>query len=289
MRLKKYYRLTRELIGDLKNHSVLKSDQEMNAFGCKVIGQGYMINSYRQVPQKEFLSTISEEIDFIKKQKNLEKVNVIDAGANLGFYSLAYAKSQDDVNVLSFEPFPTAFQHLKKNVEANKLPNVRAVNFGLFSETKTLKIGRPSSLKFYNFAERIFKFFDGKTTGCMSVYTEGDSGIEAKFIKGDELEKHIALDAVDIFKIDVEGAEYAVLEGSTELIKKNRPLLKIEFNTLACKVSEKSPQDIADLLKELGYTKYTYENAEDRFDNWKDINSFESKENDSSDILFYYD
>ena len=63
---------------------------------------------------------------------------VVDVGANIGYYTVLLAdKVGKTGKVYAFEPDIISFEILKKNIEANNLKNVVAVNAGVGSKNET--------------------------------------------------------------------------------------------------------------------------------------------------------
>ncbi|MGD0452043.1 MAG: FkbM family methyltransferase [Solirubrobacteraceae bacterium] len=60
-----------------------------------------------------------------------------------------------------------------------------------------------------------------------------------------------------VIKIDVEGAELAVLEGGRSLLTRARPLVIFEHVAAAAALYEAAPEALWDLLTELGYTIFS--------------------------------
>jgi FkbM family methyltransferase len=285
MSIMRYAKLLLEFVVQIKNYSLLKKDMEMSAFDLKLTGQGHMIQAYSSMNHQEFLTSLKREVDFIKSYNNREYVEIIDAGANLGFYSVVYAMN-DHTKVTSFEPFPETYKHLENNIKRNHITNITTLKLGLFSSNLEMPIGSPLAFNFYGFLQQILKFTDWDQTGCKSVYTTGKNTAMAKFIRGDvcrylTLKKHI-----DFIKIDVEGAELEVLKGLENLIKKHQPLLKIEFNLAAFSSANITCKDIWDYLIELGYTKYTIPSRINKLSDWLSIENMPVFKG-AKDILFY--
>ena len=64
------------------------------------------------------------ETDLVKKEIHKGDV-VIDIGANIGYYTIMFAKLVGDSGkVIAFEPDPTNYELLKKNIEINGFTNV---------------------------------------------------------------------------------------------------------------------------------------------------------------------
>jgi len=59
----------------------------------------------------------------------LGPANIIDIGANVGATAIFFANAYPSANIFSFEPSPSNFAYLQKNVEG--IPNIKASNVGL--------------------------------------------------------------------------------------------------------------------------------------------------------------
>ena len=94
------------------------------------------------------------ETEFVKKE--VKKGNVVlDIGANIGYYTLIFAKLVgENGKVFAFEPDPTNFALLKKNVEMNGYKNVVLVQRAVSNKTGKLKLylceDNPGDHRIYN-------------------------------------------------------------------------------------------------------------------------------------------
>jgi tRNA G37 N-methylase Trm5 len=80
------------------------------------------------------------ETDLIKKEIDRGDV-VLDLGANIGYYTLLFAKKVgDEGRVYAFEPDPTNFSLLKKNVEINGYRNVVLIQKAVSNKNGKLKL-----------------------------------------------------------------------------------------------------------------------------------------------------
>ena len=109
-----------------------------------------MIQGYSAMDTKKFYDLLKNEADFIKNYKKRTHIEIIDAGANMGFYSRIYAMI-DNTTVTSFEPFPETYKHLESNIKRNNITNIIPLNFGLFSKNVEMPIGVPNAFNFYGF------------------------------------------------------------------------------------------------------------------------------------------
>lgn len=132
---------------------------------------------------------------------------VIDIGSYIGTHTLPMSRYSK--RVYAFEAHPDIFNCLKSNVEVNSINNV-ILNNCLLSDNK-------KQLSFYK--------------RC-----DGTSRVSNKTVKGqclnlqsDTLDNIINLDEkIKLIKIDVEGHEFSVLEGSKNIINKHKPFIFIE-------------------------------------------------------------
>jgi len=282
--IRKYLELCVELLEQIKNKSILRNELKTRAFGHEFIGQGYMIASYSSLNHDVFYSSLRKEVDFVRGYKNSKNINIIDAGANIGFYSIVYSML-DNTCVTSFEPFPGTYKQLKKNVENNNIKNIVPLQLGLYSKKANMKIGKPYAFEFYSYFNKFFKFTDKEQIGCYSVYTSDKNALVAEFIKGDECKDIQVKDHIDLIKIDVEGSELEVLKGLNTTIRKHHPVLKIEFNQHAFLAAGISSEIILDYLDQLDYKRFTICSDDNDFTDWRSMEEFPNLTG-SKDLLF---
>jgi len=131
-----------------------------------------------------------------------------DVGANVGAFTLAIAKACSTADVYSFEPAPTTFERLRRNVEANHAANVHLRRTAMGSQLgRALFQVDPGSP-----ATNRFKTPDAPSHQCLEVDVQT---IDATLHQAED--RHLGL-----LKIDVEGFECDVLVGATDSIRKNR-------------------------------------------------------------------
>ena len=138
-----------------------------------------------------------DEIEFALD--NIKDIDVfIDAGANIGFWSLRIAKEKPNVQVVAVEANPRTAEILKKNVGLNQLTNITVVNKGLAAEKGTLSL---SCGQHGNRGGDSFKF----------NHDEG-STISVDVLRLRDLCNVLYIDKIGFIKMDIEGMEYEVLE-----------------------------------------------------------------------------
>ena len=166
---------------------------------------------------------------------------VLDIGANIGYYTLLFARIVGPLGkVYAFEPEPSTFKLLKKNISVNNYKNVCLVNKAV-SDTE-------SKIPFY---------VSKNNLGGHSIY-KPDKGSSKTFVDAIILDKYFNNDfKVDFIKIDIEGAEVKALKGMKNIIKRS-PELKIltEINPFMLSKSGTGVKELFDYITDLGFTFY---------------------------------
>jgi FkbM family methyltransferase len=143
---------------------------------------------------------------------------VVDVGANIGYYTVLLAdKVGKNGKVYAFEPDKINFEILVKNIEENKLKNVVAINAAVGRKEGKLKLHKSED----NFGDH--KLYKTPLGSAASPLDEGETVNIVKldnFIKG----------PVNLMKIDTQGWEPEVIDGARELIKKNKPVMFLEYS-----------------------------------------------------------
>lgn len=162
----------------------------------------------------------------------------LDVGANVGGISFLMAASAGvNGRVLSFEPSPSTFARLQRNIQLNPQLKGRltALQVGVADKAGELRLVE-----------------DDVVPGNAALYQTG--GIAVPVVTLDKAVADHGFDQISFIKIDVEGMEYEVLLGATETLKRSMPVMYLE--TMAQNEDARgSPQFalIEQLLLPLGY------------------------------------
>ena len=144
-----------------------------------------------------------------------------DVGANMGLYSLWFSRLTStitDSQIYAFEPVPTTVQTLIKNLELNKIKNVRVVR-----EALSDKVGKCDILLTGN-SHTSYLDTTGKNTEA--VRTSVPTTTLDSFFFGKE-----NLEPPDLIKVDIEGAGTLALDKCDKCIAAKRPFFFIESHT----------------------------------------------------------
>lgn len=153
------------------------------------------------------------------------KNTVVDVGGYLGVFSDRIINKYNP-NVFIYEPIKSFYKILKNKYLRNK--NVYVFNYGL-SNT--------------NSAKKIYLLADGS-----SLVKKGEKSTKIKLADVKNIFRN--LKRVDLMSINIEGAEYDVLERliNTGLIKKVK-FLQVQFHSFVPDASDRRQKIIEDILK----------------------------------------
>lgn len=141
---------------------------------------------------------------------------ILDIGANIGCTAILFGDLANSVH--AFEPSPTTYGFLKRNVESNGAGNIHLHNHGLGSVAATTTITFASNNRSGGFVSNQTKASSGHETEEISIRTV------------DEIAAELALENLDFIKIDVEGFEGHVLKGASATLVRHRPVVVLELN-----------------------------------------------------------
>ena len=130
---------------------------------------------------------------------------VLDIGAAVGYYTLLAARLVGPAgSVVAFEPHPENLRYLRSHVRQNRLLQVRVLDLALADNSGTARFG------------------GGSGSGTSRLQEGGEFEVDVRRL--DDLVEEQGL-APQHVKIDVEGAEHAVLRGGEGLIREHRPTI----------------------------------------------------------------
>ena len=171
---------------------------------------------------------------------------VIDIGAHIGRYTITSSKQVGNTGkVVAIEADPDNFELLKRNIALNNLTNVLPLNYAVFSQRTRIKLYEQSASAKYN--------------SIMLTRARTKNYVEVNADTLDSILKLNEVNQVNWIKIDVEGAEFEVLKGSTKTLSNENISLLIEIHNID---DPSHYHNIVDFLKYHDY-ETTFENHYD--------------------------
>jgi FkbM family methyltransferase len=263
MSVKSVYLKISKRIEDFKNHPLTKNNESSALFRYVLFNVIQNINPkprvyqwmnhlkfYAQKGDAGIVANIYYKLfdyeDSMFLIDHLDKDDLfIDVGANVGHYSLL-AAGICGCEVMAFEPVPLTFSKLNKNVQLNDLT----------SKIKTFNIGIGDEDSFLNFTTN--------KDVMNSVAQENDRDVVRIEVR--QLNTILKNRNPVFLKIDVEGFEYFVLKGATDVLANvSLKFIIIELNYSTLKFGHTN-QEIFDFLISFNFMPIRYDVDKKRMD-----------------------
>lgn len=186
--------------------------------------------------------------DFYKIKKNLSdlpsKINVIDIGANEGFFAAIVLSKTKDATVFAFEPLPS---------NVNKIQRLKQINPSMGDKiilhAKAVTGGSSESV-------HLFTQQENSESSIASIYREfnerNNKSIEVPATTLTKIISENKLDEISLLKLDCEGAEYEILYNTDVVVLKKIKRILIEVHPLDDK--QKNEKYLSDFLSRNGFT-----------------------------------
>ncbi len=181
--------------------------------------------------------------DYEKNETNLVKGVIkkgdiaADLGANIGYYTLLFAKLVGkNGKVFAFEPEPKNFELLKKNIETNDYSNhrIHLIKKVIFNKSGKIKL-----------------YLNEQNTGDHKIIPSEKKSIECEMTT---LDNELKNQKISFMKIDIQGAEGGALLGMKNILKNNKNL-KIMMEFSPCRI-EKTGIKIKKIVSLLNKNKF---------------------------------
>lgn len=216
----------------LRPHLYAKTKQNIAGINVEFVAEGPQDISYHEFDSEiPIIEDILSEIDYGD--------TFFDIGANIGLYSCVISQKIGAENVIAFEPSPPAYQKLQKNSEFNG-------NFHHF------QIAISDTDDIIEFSVDI-----GDAQSRRSTINTDSNSIdyeiqEVSSRKLRSMEKKQNIPSPDIIKIDVEGAEFKVLNGMGKLLDSS-DIIYCEIHHQALDGFNTDGEEIIEYLESSGF------------------------------------
>lgn len=165
----------------------------------------------------------SQSVEFVASHAAADRV-MLDIGAHIGIYASAWARNGG--TVIACEMFLDHCDLIRRTVEQNGLRGVSIRNLAVLDHC-----GRASArVNRTSMSHSAMSVVDGyQISGCFVDHVcAGSEMLDVECTTVDAL----ALDRLDLMKVDVEGAELAVLSGARATLERHHPMLVVEIHSI---------------------------------------------------------
>ena len=240
--INRYLRIDKDfLIREQVLNYIIPYEYRDNAYNFRIFGKSIELRNlssdlivYKQVfLDEEYSFAIELYHEYFDANPKL----ILDIGANIGLTSLYfYSKfNNPDLVIIAVEPELQNFIQLKKNTSAYN--SIKVLNNAIWNKAGKLSISN--------------QFRDGRSWSYQVVESEGFQFVQSITLK--EILQHTKVQVIDIFKMDVEGAEKQIILEYDELgqILRNTRIICVEIHD-----SVVSRIDITKKLVDFGFHIY---------------------------------
>ena len=151
---------------------------------------------------------------------------VVDIGAHMGRYTIIAAKRVGTKGkVMAIEANPSNFEMLNRNIKLNQLTNIISLNNAVYSKETKIKLYLPGE----ELGDTIYNTIVSDRAKNEDKFVEVSANTLDYLLQS----KGIEQEQVNWIKIDVEGAEFEVLKGATNILSNSKDIaLLIEIHNL---------------------------------------------------------
>jgi FkbM family methyltransferase len=198
-----------------------------NAMLIKIVVPKYDYKFYCRVNKEDYTTREDEIVEHFRPK---EGDIVVDVGAHIGRYTIIASKRVGESGkVIAIEAHPGNFEMLNRNVKLNKLTNVTALNYAVYSKESKLRLYVPGE-------ESGFTIYNTVTTNRAKTdekFVEVNANTLDNLLLQQQQQNGINHADINWIKIDVEGAEFEVLKGATDILSNSKDIaLLIEVHNL---------------------------------------------------------
>ena len=174
----------------------------------------YDYKFYCRINKADFITREDGIIEhFTPKQGDI----VVDIGAHMGRYTIISSKRVGtNGKVIAIEAHPGNFEMLNRNIKLNQLTNVIPLNYAVYSKETKIKLYIPGEESGYT----VYNTIMSNRAGTEDKFVEVNANTLDCLLQLNQIRE----EEVNWVKIDVEGAEFEVLKGATNVLSKSKDI-----------------------------------------------------------------
>ena len=188
-----------------------------NSMLLKISVPKYDYKFYCRINREDLVFMTNHEDDIIEHFTPKQGDIVVDIGAHMGRYTIISSKRVGtNGKVVAIEAHPGNFEMLNRNIKLNQLTNVIPLNYAVYSKETKIKLYLPEEDSGYT----IYNTIMSNRAGTEDKFVEVNANTLDCLLQLDQIRE----EEVNWVKIDVEGAEFEVLKGATNVLSKSKDI-----------------------------------------------------------------
>src|ERR687890_530577 len=207
-------------------YKVIKFLRLGNPVSLKISVPKYNYKVLCPIKKEEIINMTIREDDIIEHFTPKQGDVVVDIGAHIGRYTIIASKRVGtNGKVVAIEAHPGNFEILNRNIKLNKLANVIPLNYAVYSKETKVKLYLPEEESGYT----IYNTIMSNRAGTEDKFVDVNGQTVDYLLELNQIKEEL----INWIKIDVEGAEFEVLKGATNVLSKSKDIaLLIEIHGL---------------------------------------------------------
>jgi FkbM family methyltransferase len=226
-----------------------------NLYKKKVQGSWMLLRTDDPGISKELLLTgvHEERTTAIVKKELKEGMNIIEVGANVGYYSLLESRLIGKAGtVYAIEPVPENFERLNENIIINNRDNIISYNFAISDHPGSADFFLTNESNWGSMVDPASDFISTSMTEKLQERHNEKITVQTKTV--DEFVKNQGITEVNLIRMDIEGYEIQALNGMKELLDSSTNLrLLIEVHNKIFTNPKESLGPTFDMLLKYGF------------------------------------
>ena len=196
-------------------YKFIKFSRLGNPVSLKISVRKYNYKVLCPIKKEEVINMTIREDDIIEHFTPKQGDIAVDIGAHIGRYTIIGSKRVGaQGKVVAIEAHPGNFEMLNRNIKLNQLTNVIPLNYAVYSKETKIKLYLPSGESGFTKYNTIMPNWINTQEKFVEVNANTlDYLLQLNKIRQEE---------VNWIKIDVEGAEFEVLKGATNVLSKSK-------------------------------------------------------------------
>jgi FkbM family methyltransferase len=198
-------------------YKVFKTLRIGNSMLLKISVPKYDYKFYCRINREDLVFMTNHEDDIIEHFTPKQGDIVVDIGAHMGRYTIISSKRVGtNGKVVAIEAHPGNFEMLNRNIKLNQLTNVIPLNYAVYSKETKIKLYIPGEESGYT----VYNTIMSNRAGNEDKFVEVNANTLDCLLQLDQIRE----EEVNWVKIDVEGAEFEVLKGATNVLSKSKDI-----------------------------------------------------------------
>lgn len=222
------YALAKKFTGGLRYCKIKVNDSQMYIdFNDEGVSRQLYLHKKRERYSTDYMKEIVKRHDII-----------IDIGANAGYYALLESRLACRGHVYAIEPVPKNVWLLNRNIELNNCKNVYVFRCAIGDKNGRGKMYLYDKGNLCSFTKNI----QNESTGKIDIPIMTLDSFVEKNVSG----------YPTLIRMDVEGYEYQIIKGMTDILKSNKPMiLFIELHPFM--MSKENMKNLIETLKQSNF------------------------------------